>query len=222
MSNTAATWARDPAFGLGRPDRLDPPLDTDLEVAWRHHTSQVVRDPLDLEAHTRRVLLACAPAFTGRSDRADGALIDLFHAVGHEGLGLKRHLLAQAGTALSPAVQARLSAWLATGRDAGGAWPAGCSRALGADALGRTDLVTRERVERAAETPLQQAVALIDEGQLDAARALMEAALLADPDQPELARELLGLYHSLRDTEAPAALGAQLRERHQRLPAGWP
>jgi hypothetical protein len=219
MNDATMTWPRDPAFGLGQTDRLDPPIDTDLLVAWRHCTSLVVRDRLDLEAHTRRILLACTPQL---ADRADGALIDLFQSVGTEGQGLKRLLLQQADAQLSPAVKARLSHWLASGADAGGAWPLGTGHVVGHDTVGRTDLVSRVRLARVAETPLQQAVALIDEGQLDTARQVLEEALMADPEAADVAQELLGLYRHLRDTDAPATMALRLRERHQRLPAGWP
>ena len=67
--------AIDPVFAYMRAGRLDCPPGVDPLAAWRHLSGQVARDALDVEAHVRRVLLACQPPLT---ERAFGALVDIW------------------------------------------------------------------------------------------------------------------------------------------------
>lgn len=62
-------------------------------AAWRQACGEVARDPWHLDAHARRVLLAC---MAGERAHVFDALVDCFLALGARGLALRRTLLERA------------------------------------------------------------------------------------------------------------------------------
>lgn len=208
----------DPMFVFTPAGRLDCPADTEVQEAWRHFTVQVARDPLDLEAHTRRVLLASRPPLT---DRAFGALVDLFMALGGRGRGLRRQLLEQAMPWLDPDDAHFLRLHLDTELPRGAQLPSQRWSVLDTAVLGSLRMVDLQRRQVAQETPFQQAMSLLEYGDLAGARGMLEAALLEEPDHEEVNRELLAIYQHSRDDAGKAAMAEQLVARHGALPAGW-
>jgi hypothetical protein len=166
--------------------------------AWRYLTALVARDALDLEAHARRVMLACQPEF---HDRLFGALLDVFLVLGSNGRGLRTSLLDKAR------VHLELPAQAGAVHDRG--------------VLGTLQLVNHQRAASRELTLFEDAMARVDEGDLDGARQLLERALLDDPTQADVSRELLNIYQYARDDAAKAAMHERLRERHGAAPAGW-
>jgi hypothetical protein len=81
--------------------------------------------------------------------------------------------------------------------------------------------VAHQRVAARALSAHEEAMARIDEGDLDGARHLLEQALLDGPDQVDAMRELLDIYRYTRDDTAKAAMLERLRQRHGAAPAGW-
>ena len=76
---------------------------------------------------------------------------------------------------------------------------------------GTLTLVVRERrAAAAAADPLQEADAYIAEGNIAAARAVLEAALAARPTRADLAGTLLELYRRSRDAAGLRAMRARL------------
>lgn len=61
--------------------------------AWRQACGEVARDPLNLDAHARRVLLAC---MAGERAPVFDALVDVFLALGPRALALRQALVERA------------------------------------------------------------------------------------------------------------------------------
>ena len=208
----------DPVFVFTPAGRLDCPPTVDVQDAWRYFTAQVARDPLDVEAHARRVLLASRPPLT---DRVFGALVDLFLALGDRGRGLRRQLLDQAMPWLDPDDAHFLRQHLDSGLARGARLPALAWSVLDTAVLGSADMVDRQRREGAQETPFQQAMSLLEYGDLDGARAMLETVLLDEPGNEEVVRELLAIYRHSRDDTGKAEMADRLVARHGAVPAGW-
>jgi GNAT superfamily N-acetyltransferase len=214
----SVTGASDPLFVFARAGRLDCPPGLDVQDAWRHFSMQVARDPLDIEAHARRVLLASRPPLT---DRAFGALVDLFLALGDRGRGLRRQLLEQALPWLDPDDAHFLRSHLDTSLPRGAQLPTQRWSVLDTAVLGSLNMVGLQRREVAQETPFQQAMSLLEYGDLSGARGMLEVALLEEPGHEEVCRELLAIYQHSRDDTGKAEMADKLVARHGALPSGW-
>lgn len=214
----APAWPVHPVFSRARPGSLEPLEQGDAREQWRHLGARVARDPLDLESHTRRVLLASRAPFT---EFAFGALLDLFLVLGPRGRALRARLLASAEGWLEADEAHFLRQALDAGLVRSTALPAAPGALFHGALVGTAQLVQHERAAAVQLTPHAQAVELIDNGDLAGARALLEDALLADPNDAALAQELAGIYRALRDDAAHAAMGERLVARHGQLPAGW-
>lgn len=209
----------DPAFVLKPGGRLSPLSAIDPLQAWRHVSAAVARDPLDLEAQVRRILLARdEPAL---QPRLMGALIDLFLALGTHGETLRRQLLAGCVDVLEAEDAQYLERSLPSGLQVGQSLPAGANALGDSGAVGTQALVSQQRVTRDERSTLEEAVELLEHGDLDGARALLEAAVLLDPDDAALATELQMIYRHSRDAAAERAMALQVQARHGRLPAKW-
>ena len=214
----SVTGGSDPMFVFARAGRLDCPSGMDVQDAWRHFSMQIARDPLDIEAHTRRVLLASRPPLT---DRTFGALVDLFLALGDNGRSLRRQLLEQATAWLDPDDAHFLRLHLDTRLSRGAQLPTQRWSMLDTAVVGSLNMVGLQRREVAKETPFQQAMSLLEYGDLAGARGMLEFALLEEPDNEEVNRELLAIYQHSRDDAGKAEMADKLVARHGALPSGW-
>ena len=214
----SVTGGSDPMFVFARAGRLDCPSGMDVQDAWRHFSMQIARDPLDIEAHTRRVLLASRPPLT---DRTFGALVDLFLALGDNGRSLRRQLLEQATAWLDPDDAHFLRLHLDTRLSRGAQLPTQRWSMLDTAVVGSLNMVGLQRREVAKETPFQQAMSLLEYGDLAGARGMLEFALLEEPDNEEVNRELLAIYQHSRDDAGKAEMADKLVARHGALPTGW-
>ena len=214
----SVTGGSDPMFVFARGGRLDCPSGMDVQDAWRHFSMQIARDPLDIEAHARRVLLASRPPLT---DRAFGALVDLFLALGDNGRSLRRQLLEQASAWLDPDDAHFLRLHLDTRLSRGAQLPTQRWSVLDTAVVGSLSMVGLQRREVAQETPFQQAMSLLEYGDLAGARGMLELALLEEPDNEEVNRELLAIYQHSRDDAGKAEMADKLVARHGALPTGW-
>ncbi len=208
----------DPAFAIASaswlaPSTTCPPLD-----AWRHLTAAVSRNPKDLEAHTRRVLLA---AQVPLSDRLFGALLDVFLALGPNGRHLREQLLDRAAVHLDPDDQLFFRHCLVEGLRPDAQVPTSPGSVLDPAIIGTGRLVEKQRVAVAEVGVLEQAISLLDDGDLDGAKQLLEGALLSNPTDAAVANELLLIYKHSRDDAAVAAMVARLQEQGAAAPEGW-
>lgn len=208
----------DPAFAIASsswlaPSTSCPPLD-----AWRHLTAAVSRNPKDLESHTRRVLLA---AQVPLSDRLFGALLDVFLALGPNGRHLREQLLDRAASHLDPDDQLFFRHCLAEGLRPDAQLPNAPGSVLDPAIIGISRLVEKQRVAVAEVGVLEQAISLLDDGDLDGAKQLLEGALLSNPTDVAIANELLLIYKHSRDDLAVTAMVARLQEQGAAAPEGW-
>jgi hypothetical protein len=218
ITSTGPAWLVDPVFTYHRTGRLDGQYGADSVAAWRHFSALVARDPLDVEAQVRRVLLACQPPHT---DQAFGALLDLFLALGPHGRNL-RHMMLELGAAWIEADEAGyLRAHLESGLARSALLPAGTGAVLDTAVIGSTHAVRHERTAVRSASRVEEAVSLLDHGDLPGARAILEEVLLDDPHDETATRELLAIYHHSRDADGKAALQSRLQARHGALPPAW-
>jgi hypothetical protein len=214
----ATDWTVDPVFTYHRAGRLDGAYGPDPASAWRHLSALVARDPLDLEAQVRRVMLSCRPEHSGR---AFGALLDLFLALGPHGQSLRHRMLQLAAPCIEFDERRFLEAHLESGLARNATLPAGTGALLDTAVIGSAHAVRHERAAVQATSRVEEAISLLDEGDLPGARALLEEAVLDDPSDPTAVQELLGIYHHSRDSEGKSAMQARLQERHRSLPPTW-
>jgi tetratricopeptide (TPR) repeat protein len=208
----------DPAFAYPAGGRLRPSEACDAQDAWRHLTSAVARDPLDVESHARRVLLAI---HSGQGPHVVTALLDLFLAVGDKARDLRSQLLQQAQGVLPPDEWQFFASHLDNGLAPQAGLPLGTLSVLDPGLMGLSDMVHQVRAQAREETLAERAAALIDQGDLDAARHLLEQGLLDRPDDAEAARELLAIYRHSRDASAETAMRERLVQRFGALPPAW-
>ncbi|MDP4300985.1 hypothetical protein [Leptothrix discophora] len=207
-----------PVFSRHRPGSLDPLDQGDAREQWRHLGAAIGRDPLDLESHVQRVRLACAAPLT---DFAFGALVDLFMALGPRGRSLRARLLEQAEAWLAPEDAHFLHAHLDAGLSRAVALPSAPGALFHPAVVGVARMVDHLRVAAAQLSAREQAISLLEHGDLDGARDLLEQALLDEPGDADVRDELLGIYRHSRDDAAKTAMAERLQARHGQLPAGW-
>lgn len=172
------TW--EPAFfncsGKLCPELPDPALG-DRYLAYLHH--RITKNPRDLLAHVRRVLLA----LSGKQQAlVYVALTDLFVTLESKGTELRTGLLEKCRSALTPdQIQALLAE-----SDAPHGYP----------------LVTRHHADlRPVElSMLEEARELLGNGQVELAQYMLEQALPQDPNNLELTAELLEIYRRSQNT----------------------
>jgi hypothetical protein len=209
----------DPAFAIASAGWLAPTTTCSPLDAWRHLTAAVSRNPKDLEAHTRRVLLAAAQV--PLSDRLFGALLDVFLALGPHGRHLREQLLDRVALHLDPEDQLFFRHCLTEGLRPDAQLPSTPGSVLDPAMIGTNRLVEKQRVAVAEVGVLEQAISLLDDGDLDGAKQLLEGALLASPTDAAVAKELLLIYKHSRDEAAQAAMVARLHEQGAAAPEGW-
>lgn len=214
----ANEWTVDPVFTYARGGRLEGGYSTDAQAIWRHFSALVARDPLDLEAQVRRILLACQPP---HRDKAFGALLDLFLALGDQGVGLRRMMLEVAQPCIESDEARFLAAHIDTGLARNALLPAGTGAILDCAVIGSFQAVRHERQALAPTSRVEEAISLLDHGDLPGARALLEEILIEDPTDVNATQELLAIYHHSRDAEAQQAMRTRLLERHGALPPAW-
>jgi hypothetical protein len=216
-------------WALIEPERATPAClqaEAQMPDRLRLDAARIARDPRDIEAHTTRVLLQCQAAATDRSGqqaRLFEALVDLFLALGTQGPELRAGLLARARPWLAAEQHGFLARYLAAGLSKTDTLPPGTHARLDAGAVGRVDMVRRHQAPAQPPRPaLEQAIDLVDRGDIAAAQALLESALLANPTDGEVAEELRQLYRLNGDAPAAQAMATRLRESGLPVPEDWP
>ncbi|MBL8329881.1 MAG: hypothetical protein JNJ71_13625 [Rubrivivax sp.] len=215
---TIAAPLPDAAFAYAPGGSLMATTACDAHDAWRHLSSTVLRDPLDLEAHARRVLLACED---GPSGRAFTALVDLYLALGSRGSALRQRLLDHARPCLSPEDAAFFEQSFSAGALPSASLPIGTQSLLDPGLMGSPVMIAHTRQAVAEQTAAQRAAELVDQGDLAAARQLLEEAVMQDPDDLAAATELIGIYRYSRDAQAEQAMRDRITSRFGRTPAPW-
>jgi hypothetical protein len=182
---------------------------------------RILENPSDLRSHVQRILLLID---SGDEPDLQGALVDLFIALGDKGGGLKQRLLDLAAPRLPRTVMVFLRQRLATGIKP---WEAAVSRMraslLSLGFSGVHEVVRRRDRESASAyaNAVEEAHACLEYGQVDTAREVLERALLQDPGNDAVAAELLTIYRCTRDDERRVATHQFLLAALPHLPASW-
>ncbi len=201
----------DPAFGLSDSRALYIDAGTWGMRAPDHFAHLVSTSPADLRAHVQRINLCVARA---NADAVYGALLDLFLVLGTKGSALRERMLQLAGPRLSPEIRELFQDYLEQGITETDVLPAAATSALSRGLRGTTRLIERAGAgAEAARDPLDEANECLEYGQVDAARCILEAALLAEPERVELHNDLLEIYQRTKDRE-------NFVDMHRKLSAG--
>ena len=134
----------DPAFLLTDTKRLRADPRVSVRDAYRHATIRVARNAHDLRAHLQRIQLLID---SDQPDRLFGAVVDLFVALGKNGLELRSDVIERAGAHLDQGQVEYLKSHLATGLDRSMTLPVIAGSVLDRGALGSFNLVARVRAE---------------------------------------------------------------------------
>ena len=197
----------------------DAGKDSALVNGLAQHLAHVVgRHPHDLKSHLARVYLHY------RSSDEDGlysALLDLFLALHDKGLPLRIRLLMGSRSRLSAthfaALYSSLSAPVSESEIPLGRWSV-----LAKGLTGIPDLVIELASTRdTGRDPLIEARDFIEYCQLEDARTVLENAILANPERPELHAELLELYRATDDQQQWHVMQTKLRHLIDPLPPEW-
>ncbi|MDJ0941757.1 MAG: hypothetical protein QNJ00_18475 [Woeseiaceae bacterium] len=184
-------------------------------LAFQQHRIQ--RNPRDLLAHVRRVMMEVA---TGDAASVNGALVDLFLVLGSRGRQLRRRLLVYASPQLDPGQRRFFREHLDAGlRSADITEDIPHSR-LSQQRAGSVSIVKRRDAAASIEA-VKLARDSIAAGHDEHAQSLLEGIVERDPGNEAACRELLGLYsrNGLRKSllrTYSASLGRQLA-----LPEIW-
>lgn len=182
---------------------------------------RILENQADLRSHVQRILLLIE---NGDASELQGALVDLFIALGDKGGGLKRRLLDLAGPRLPRTAVAFLTQRLPTGIKP---WAVTVSRVraslLSLGFAGAHDVVRRRDMGSASAyaNAVDEAHACLEYGQVEEAREVLEMALRREPHNDAVAAELLDIYRHTWDDERRAAMCRFLLTVLPRLPAGW-
>ncbi|MBU0500654.1 MAG: hypothetical protein KJ558_01190 [Gammaproteobacteria bacterium] len=207
----------DPAFTIPGEKSLRLSVE-DRSEAKRFLSYQLARTPDNLRQHAQRIFLLIA---NGENEPLFGALVDLFIALGDKGQDLRKRLLDLARPLLSTENHEFLSRHQRAGLEARHARIDLKGSVLSAGFCESTPLVSHEPVPSGFEDPLQEALSLLEFGQLDEARRVLELACLSNPAPGPVEEELIGLYRHTRDRTRYDELTQALLRDGVTLSEGW-
>jgi hypothetical protein len=182
-------------------------------------TYRIVRSPKDLRNHVRRIVLQHD---IGDSEALYAALLDLFIVLGNKGRALRKRVLDGARSRLGIQQYRALSACLDSDSVRCNGLPAPPDSMLAAGVIGMQKLV--EAVDGENEStrdPLIEARDHIEYCQLEQAQAVLEQAIMDQPQRLELHEELLEIYRSTRDEASLLAFWRRLNDVHGSAPDLW-
>lgn len=169
---------------------------------------RIARQPKDLLAHVRRVLIARAHR---QSRVVAEALHDLFRVLTNKGAGLRAHLL----DLCAPLLDAQTMQYLRR-------MSAPSSAPALAFVIRTTGPQTAARSAASVKaTAVTEALAHLEDGQVDEARVLLERHLKTAPNDAEATDVLLDLYLRARDHHAFESMRQQLEPLPEAVRPLW-
>jgi len=187
--------------------------------AIEHLSHRVSRTPHDLKTHLHRII---ASYHSSQLESLYGALLDLFIILDKKGFLLRQRLFNKFAASLPNYQSTALKQALMLGAAKLESLPhSDCSR-FNKGVVGNTNLVIKT-----GEPPqhqfsiLDEARDLIDSGLIDDARLILEQAIIQQPDDEHVSRELLDIYRYTKNTNAFAAIYAQLNGQTLALAGEW-
>ena len=198
-----------------------PSLGYDPVLAWSFLSHHIRRYPLDLRAHTQRVLLAQQEPLL---DRLAGSLQDVFLALGDAGHLLRERLLTLVNDDLNDQDKAFFNHWqregLRDGREQ--QWRKGSLLCSGQD-IKPLRLVDIERSQVTARyaNVMDEVFSCLEYGQVEMAQQLLEAEILAGTADEAMEQELLNIYQYTRNKDGLDAMIRQYEEVGRAIPTQW-
>jgi len=206
------------AFALTDREHLNISVDDKVE-AKRHLSYELTRTPDDLHHHVQRIFLLLS---NQDRDNLMGAMLDLFIVLGTKGRDLRERMLTYAKPFLPKVGYDFLLRHLEQGLTERHCMMDVRGSVLSAGFCGEGEIVLRKRrEEKGFDGPVQEALSLIEYGQVDEARDVLEKALMANPHDKEVEHELIGIYSSTRDRMGYEAMTMQLHNRQIALSEHW-
>lgn len=188
---------------------------------WRFLSHHVRRYPQDLRAHTQRILLAQHESLRSR---LAGSLQDLFLALGNAGSLLRERLFNLVKDDLSRQDELFFQQWLEASAELGDRqqWREGSVLSTGQE----TSVIKLLMLERAQETAqysnvMEEVFACLEYGQIDTARELLEAEVLAGNTDEAMEQELVNIYQYTRSKDGLNTMIKQMQEAGREVSALW-
>jgi len=184
-------------------------MPTDLAVqATEHLSHRVSRTPNDLKVHLHRII---ASHYSRQIESLYGALLDLFIILDKKGFLLRQRLFNKFACSLSVHQSIALKQALMLGAGKLESLPHCDNSRFSNGMVGSACLVIKtDEPSQYKFSVLDEARDLIDSGLIDDARMILEQAIIQQPDDEHISRELLELYRYTKDSSAFAEIYAQL------------
>jgi hypothetical protein len=170
------------------------------QQAFEYLSHNISKAPHDLSSHLHRII---AGYYSGNNDHLYGALLDLFIVLDKRGFALRQRLLNKFSTSLSSPQRQTLRQGLLFGINSQEVLQHGnCSR-FATGMVGNAQMVDKTGQRSELEfSVLDECRDLIDSGLFDDARRLLEEAIMRQPDDEPLNKELIELFKYTRDKDA--------------------
>lgn len=200
-------------------NRLHLGNDYNTLTAWRLLSRNISRTPHNLRLHTQRILLGIEAPL---EKVLPGAFQDLSIALSHSGKHFYFNLLDKAKDSLSAGNYTKLSR-LFENTEIVNCWLRGSVLANGI--CSSKVLVIHNKKEVSTEpayiNKLEEALSLIDEGEIEEAQQLLEKSYLENPNDILIEEELLLIYQSIRNKKALNDMTAKLLEAEITPSLAW-
>ncbi len=209
----------EPAFDSGEQWLKPPPVETMDRVA-DHLAHKISRNPADLTSHLQRIALCHE---VGDNALIYAAILDLFIALGNDGVSLRTRLLKKVMDLLEDDQRDALSKGLTQGIKAQDRVPLSRYSRLSQGVVGDTLLVEQMTSARPVVEydTIDEARDLIDSGHIELAQKLLEESMLVERDREDISGELLGIYRHTRHGDALFAMKDQLGSAPFALEHDW-
>lgn len=181
------------------------------------------REPNNLRFHVQLIFSLIQKENVAR-DEVFGALLDLFIVLKDRGLPLRQRMLAVA----TPFITSEDVEFFKKNLESGLGARVICANtghSLFAEGyVGATDFIEQaiQIDNQQTLSVYEQALSLLEYGELDEAAVLLAQALKQDPDKEQIAEELLAIYMHQEDYTAIDAIRDWYLERDIELPSCWP
>lgn len=194
-----------------------------IATLLQHQQFMLRREPNNLRRHVQYIFALLAEETTSR-DALFGALLDLFIVLGDKGLPLRRRMLSAAKSSLPEQDVDWLNLHLLGGLSANTVVTKAGFSVLTQSYRGKNTIISK--AEQSAVQPelsfYEQAVSLLEYGDIDQAAELLVLALQQQPSDQQIADELLAIYQHQRNDQALEEVRHWFIENDLPLPNNWP
>ncbi|OQX13098.1 MAG: hypothetical protein BWK73_13120 [Thiothrix lacustris] len=209
------------AFSLASERQLRLHQHHNVLGVWRFLSHHICRCPQDLRAHTQRILLTQHESLR---NYLAGSLQDLFLAVDSAGLLLRERLFNLVKDDLSRQDEIFFQQWLKTPAALSDyqQWREGSVLSTGQEISG-IKLLTLERTQATAQysTVMEEVFACLEYGQIDTARELLEAEVLAGNTDAAMEQELVNIYQYTRSKDGLNTMVERMQAAGREISALW-